>query len=97
MGAPTPTGPRPPSLMGARPHTPTGARHRYSAIHERYKVYMPALVQELPPSEFVEAIALAYGVERSDYQLGTCTPSRNHLARHVTTSRNHPAPGATPP
>merc|ERR1719240_335437 len=31
---------------------------------------MPAFVQELPPSEFVEAIALAWGVAREDYALG---------------------------
>ena len=31
---------------------------------------MPDFVQALPPSEFVEAIALAFGVQREDYQLG---------------------------
>ena len=46
------------------------SRIPYSAIHERYKVYMPAFVQELPPSEFVEAIALAWGVQKEDYALG---------------------------
>merc|ERR1719502_1429385 len=46
------------------------SRIPYSAIHERYKAYMPPFVQELPPSEFVEAIALAWGVEKTDYALG---------------------------
>ena len=40
------------------------SRIPYSAIHERYKVYMPPFVQELPPSEFVEAIALAQRPQR---------------------------------
>jgi len=46
------------------------SRIPYSAIHERYKSFMPDFVQALPPSEFVEAIALAFGVAREDYQLG---------------------------
>ena len=46
------------------------SRIPYSAIHERYKSFMPDFVQALPPSEFVEAIALAFGVTREDYQLG---------------------------
>ena len=32
--------------------------------------YMPDFVQKLEPSNFVEAIALAFGVTREDYQLG---------------------------
>jgi len=46
------------------------SRIPYSAIHERYKGYMPDFVQALPPSEFVEAIALAWGVQKEDYALG---------------------------
>ena len=46
------------------------SRIPYSSIHEKYKGFMPPFVQELPPSEFVEAIALAYGVQKEDYQLG---------------------------
>ena len=46
------------------------SRIPYSAIHERYKSFMPDFVQALPASEFVEAIALAFGVAREDYQLG---------------------------
>ena len=46
------------------------SRIPYASIHERYKVFMPQFVQDLPPDEFVEAIALAFGVQREDYQLG---------------------------
>ena len=46
------------------------SRIPYSSIHEKYKGFMPDFVQALPPSEFVEAIALAYGVQKEDYQLG---------------------------
>ena len=46
------------------------SRIPYSSIHERYKSFMPDFVQALPPSEFVEAIALAFGVQKEDYQLG---------------------------
>jgi hypothetical protein len=46
------------------------SRIPYSSIHEKYKGFMPPFVQELPPNEFVEAIALAFGVQREDYQLG---------------------------
>ena len=46
------------------------SRIPYSSIHEKYKGFMPPCVQALPPSEFVEAIALAYGVQATDYQLG---------------------------
>jgi len=46
------------------------SRIPYASIHERYKSFMPDFVQALPPSEFVEAIALAFGVQREDYQLG---------------------------
>jgi len=46
------------------------SRIPYASIHERYKSFMPDFVQALPPSEFVEAIALAYGLTKEDYQLG---------------------------
>jgi len=46
------------------------SRIPYASIHERYKSYMPDFVQALAPAEFVEAIALAYGVQQEDYQLG---------------------------
>ena len=64
------------------------SRIPYASIHERYKVYMPDFVQALPPSEFVEAIALAWGVQSEDYQLGLhkifMRAGKVRDARHIT-------------